>query len=178
MSNEDYYSQHPPQGGYSSPPATAYNPPNSYQQYDGHGPYGGYASATYSQSSFNSPQPNAYNQLAAPTRHDTYGDRPPSEHSTRQYQYEETRGYPYPPPAPSASYGDYDSRYDNPYEDDRKEKRRDGKHEGEKSLGATLLGAAGGGVLGHELGNGPLATIGGVIAGAIGANVLEKQHEK
>ncbi|GAB7354616.1 hypothetical protein MBLNU459_g5054t2 [Dothideomycetes sp. NU459] len=46
--------------------------------------------------------------------------------------------------------------------------------EGERGLGASLLGGASGALLGHEMGGGALATIGGLIAGAIGANVLEK----
>ena len=49
---------------------------------------------------------------------------------------------------------------------------------GERGLGATIAGASGGGFLGHELGGGPLATIGGAIAGAIGANMLEKRHHR
>lgn len=53
-----------------------------------------------------------------------------------------------------------------------------GAGEGEKGLGATLIGSAGGGFLGHQLGGGALGTIGGMIAGAVGANVLENKHEK
>jgi len=48
----------------------------------------------------------------------------------------------------------------------------------EKGIGAGLLGGAGGAMLGHELGGGGIATIGGLIAGAIGANMLESRHEK
>ncbi|MCJ1429973.1 hypothetical protein MMC29_007888 [Sticta canariensis] len=47
-----------------------------------------------------------------------------------------------------------------------------------KGIGATLVGAAGGGLLGHEIGGGALGTLGGALAGAIGANALEKRHER
>lgn len=40
------------------------------------------------------------------------------------------------------------------------------------------MGAAGGGLLGHEIGGGSLGTLGGALAGAIGANALEKRHER
>lgn len=53
-----------------------------------------------------------------------------------------------------------------------------GAGEGERGLGATLIGAAGGGFLGHEVGGGALATIGGMIAGAVGANKLEGRRER
>lgn len=40
------------------------------------------------------------------------------------------------------------------------------------------MGAAGGGLLGHEIGGGAIGTLGGALAGAIGANALEKRHER
>ncbi|KAI9831488.1 MAG: hypothetical protein M1826_003378 [Phylliscum demangeonii] len=49
-------------------------------------------------------------------------------------------------------------------------------YERERKFGAAALGAAGGGFLGHELGGGAIATIGGAIAGAIGVEMLEKHH--
>lgn len=45
--------------------------------------------------------------------------------------------------------------------------------EGERGLGASLLGGAAGAFAGHKMGGGGLGTVGGMIAGAIGANVLE-----
>ena len=53
-----------------------------------------------------------------------------------------------------------------------------GPQEGERGIGATLIGAGSGGFLGHELGGGMLGTLGGMIAGVVGANMLEKRHHK
>lgn len=47
-----------------------------------------------------------------------------------------------------------------------------------KEWGSAAVGAAAGGLLGNELGHGPLATIGGLVAGAYGAHELERRHEK
>lgn len=41
-----------------------------------------------------------------------------------------------------------------------------------------MLGSAGGAFLGHKLGGGTLGTLGGLVAGAIGANALEDKHDK
>ena len=55
----------------------------------------------------------------------------------------------------------------------------DEHHHKRKEIGATLVGAAGGGALAKEvLGGGTLATLGGVVAGAVAANALEKRHER
>jgi len=48
----------------------------------------------------------------------------------------------------------------------------------EKGLGGELAWSRWGAFLGHELFGGGLGTVGGVIAGAVGANILEKKHEK
>jgi hypothetical protein len=45
-------------------------------------------------------------------------------------------------------------------------------------LGSTLIGGAGGAFVGHKLGGGPLGTIGGLVAGAMGANILDSKHDK
>lgn len=68
-----------------------------------------------------------------------------------------------------------DDKYDS---DGRREKRRSRSRSREKGLVSTLAGAAGGGYLGHELGGGAIGTVGGLLAGAIGARELEKRHEK
>ena len=44
-------------------------------------------------------------------------------------------------------------------------------------IGASAVGALAGGMLGHEVGHGKMATIGGALLGGIGANLIEK-HEK
>ena len=44
--------------------------------------------------------------------------------------------------------------------------------DGERGLGSTLIGGAGGAFLGNKMGGGALGTIGGLIAGAVGANML------
>lgn len=55
----------------------------------------------------------------------------------------------------------------------------DEHHHKGKKIGATLVGAAGGGALAKEvLGGGKLATLGGAVAGAVAANALEKRHER
>lgn len=55
----------------------------------------------------------------------------------------------------------------------------DEHHHKGKEIGATLVGAAGGGALAKEvLGGGKLATLGGAVAGAVAANALEKRHER
>lgn len=55
----------------------------------------------------------------------------------------------------------------------------DEHHHRGKEIGATLVGAAGGGALAKEvLGGGKLATLGGAVAGAVAANALERRHER
>lgn len=49
-----------------------------------------------------------------------------------------------------------------------------GKPEGEKGLGSSLLGAAGGGLVGHKIGGGLLGTAGGALAGAAGMGLASK----
>lgn len=45
-------------------------------------------------------------------------------------------------------------------------------------MASGLLGAAGGGVLGHEVGGGGIGTVLGAVAGAVGANMFEKHEQK
>jgi hypothetical protein len=40
------------------------------------------------------------------------------------------------------------------------------------------VGSVGGAFLGHKMGGGPLGTMGGMVAGAIGANMLDSKHDK
>ena len=95
-----------------------------------------------------------------------YENRPAiSHHSSHQ-----------PPYAPSTGSSAYvDSRDYNYYEDEKKPKN---DHSTEKGIGATLVGGGAGAFLGHEFGGGTLGTVGGMIAGAVGANALERRHER
>ncbi|KAF5861382.1 hypothetical protein ETB97_000345 [Aspergillus alliaceus] len=51
-----------------------------------------------------------------------------------------------------------------------------GGKEGEKGLGSSVLGAAGGGLVGHKLGGGLLGTAGGALVGAAGMNLVNKAY--
>lgn len=50
--------------------------------------------------------------------------------------------------------------------------------EQDRGLGATLMGGGAAGWAAHHAGGGVLGTVGGAVAGAIGANVLEHQFDK
>ena len=97
-----------------------------------------------------------------------YDNRPPSSHSPSHYPSHQP---PYAPPTGPGAYAD--SR--DYYEDEKKPKK---DHSTEKGIGATLVGGGAGAFLGHELGGGALGTVGGMIAGAVGANALERRHER
>jgi hypothetical protein len=51
-------------------------------------------------------------------------------------------------------------------------------HDGAKDIGASLLGAAVGGLAGHEIGHGAAATLIGAVAGGVVGHKLESRHEK
>ena len=74
--------------------------------------------------------------------------------------------------------GSKDSDYGSGDETVVKEKKKKSLSGKEKGLGASLLGGAGGAFVGHEMGGGALGTILGIGAGAVGAALLEKDHEK
>ncbi|KAK4989255.1 hypothetical protein LTR50_003361 [Elasticomyces elasticus] len=190
------------QGQYGAPPPQQYSPQN--QQY-GHSSYPQqqyppplqqpYPSDPYQQS-LPPPQQNYAPYQPPPPQYGTHSPAPSYNTQVAPYpidSQEHTRSYsPYPPPnhhqsgyappplstrydqpgyhqgAPAQQRGQYDQGYGGP----------GGAAEGEKGLGATLVGGAGGAFLGHELGGGPLGLIGGLIAGAVGANALENRHEK
>ena len=105
----------------------------------------------------------------------------PYEPEAERYTYTETRrSSKHHHRRHSSDDRAFDRRYkDDKYGNDgRREKRRSRSRSREKSLVSTLAGAAGGGYLGHELGGGAIGTVGGLLAGAIGARELEKRHEK
>lgn len=105
----------------------------------------------------------------------------------------------YRPQSYGGSYNDYDS-YDEEY-DDRRSSRRDRKSsksksrksrsrsgfrgqldkrfdKSEKGLTTGALGALAGGLVGHEVGKGALATVAGVVLGGLGANAFEARNER
>jgi len=51
-------------------------------------------------------------------------------------------------------------------------------HDGVKDIGASLLGAAVGGLAGHEIGHGGVSTLLGVVAGGVAGHKLEERHER
>lgn len=56
--------------------------------------------------------------------------------------------------------------------------REDGKPDKKKEIAAALIGAAGGGLLGHEFGGNPITAILGAAAGAFAGDQFEKNREK
>ncbi|KAL8809609.1 MAG: hypothetical protein Q9200_003263 [Gallowayella weberi] len=109
-------------------------------------------------------------QQYVPAAYSPHGDLPLSQsrHSP-QPAYPNTQSLtPYHPPSPS--YSPRASSRDERYlyaDSDRDRPRR-----------SALLGAAGGGFLGHKYGGGTLGAIGGAVAGAVGANLADKEWEK
>ncbi|KAK3721963.1 hypothetical protein LTR37_002779 [Vermiconidia calcicola] len=119
-------------------------------------------------------------------RRDRYQDDRDRRYDDRDYddrdrrtQYSDDRSY-------------YDDRDERDERDRRSEQRRRdsrasptggnkdvfGGKEGQRGLSAQVLGGAMGGLAGHEFGGGVLETLGGMVVGAVGAKVLENEHEK
>lgn len=180
MASGDYYNQgHQPapqhnQGGYpSQQPYGGYPPP--LPQYGAPSP------------AYGSPAPGYSGGYAPPVSHlllaDSFSTDTWPYKAPQQYEQPRPGGYydqgshhnssygHHAQPAGPGAYADADRGHGPP----GSEGPDGGK---ERGLGATLVGASGGGFLGHELGGGALGTIGGAIAGAIGANMLEKRHHK
>lgn len=198
--------QHYGQQGYDAPPQQygGHSPyPNQVRTSDSRMKAG--SSLTCRQTGY--PPPNdQYNQYNAPPAHDPYAQQQaPHSYSPAPSYGNQVAPYPhqgdvqardhspYPPaqynaPPHGDAYGgqygqqgygqqppqQYGGGYDaNPHGG----APGAGGPEGERGLGATLVGGAGGAFVGHKLGGGALGTVGGLIAGAIGANVLENHHE-
>jgi hypothetical protein len=51
-------------------------------------------------------------------------------------------------------------------------------HDGAKDIGASLLGAAVGGLAGHESGHGGVSTLLGAVAGGVAGHKLEERYER
>ncbi|MCJ1370536.1 hypothetical protein MMC20_001749 [Loxospora ochrophaea] len=149
----------PPQQGYE-PYNQQYGPPAQQQPYDS----GGYSQSGRHQSSYIPPGESSYYDQA-PSHHSSHSPYPPKDQAPHSPSHN-------PPPSGPGAYAD------RGYDPGSERSRKKPSHEKERSIGAAIAGGAGGAFLGHELGGGPLATIGGMIAGAIGANALEQRHEK
>ncbi|KAI9831802.1 MAG: hypothetical protein M1819_004699 [Sarea resinae] len=150
-------------GGYGGPPQEPYGHGGGYQ---------GQQNAPQHQppNYYSGPPPSGSNQALAP--------QPGYENNYSDYSgsaVQQHGGYAHPPQQQppygqdyrGGEYGALPTGAPGP----------DGK-EGERGLGATLVGSAAGGFLGHEVGGGALGTLGGIIAGAVGANALEHRHDK
>lgn len=82
---------------------------------------------------------------------------------------------PYPPQQPYQQPGANSSYYGvGAHQEKPGQSPAPGGPEGEKGLGSTVIGATGGGILGHKLGHGVLGTAGGALAGAAGMNIVNK----
>ncbi|CAF9935877.1 MAG: hypothetical protein HETSPECPRED_009934 [Heterodermia speciosa] len=152
----------------------AYYQTATQESYSGHQPYrpGDYVPQNQLQLSQNrySPQPSP-----------TYG--PPVTYQPGPYEpegYSESRrSSRHHQRRHSSDNRAIDRRYRDEYVvEERREKRGSRDHSHEKGLASTLAGAAGGGYLGHKIGGGAIGTVGGLLAGAIGARELEKRHER
>ncbi|KZF23327.1 hypothetical protein L228DRAFT_113989 [Xylona heveae TC161] len=200
MAAEGYYGGYPPdQQGYSHPygaPAPGQSEydraPPQQQGYNygespahGYGAQAPYEGSPYPQHQSQYPPPDAYQhhnpppgnyeepRASATLSPYDYNQHPSSRPgSAHGYQSSHSRGYVPGYDAQSTGPGGY--AHPGPSDPGAP----GGGHEGERGLGATLLGAAGGGFVGHEAGGGALGTIAGTLIGAIGANVLENRHEK
>lgn len=134
-------------------------------------------------------------QYPAPA-HDSYGQAPQQGYGAPQQGHYD-QGYdpnrstsPYPPPAQhQQGYHDPNQQYGAPQQQHGYGEQQGygaqqhgqpgapgGPAEGDRGLGSTLIGGAGGAFLGNKLGGGALGTIGGLVAGAIGANVLGDKY--
>jgi len=179
--NHDLHSYQQQQ--YPTTTSDAYQPTASYQ----HSPQAGYANPNSNQLAPYNPQPQTlysrghtpappdYSQYI-PELHQQY--QPQTQHHQQQGHsaqdyYGNSRGTgandPYYAGQPSAQY---------PGQAGYGQAGAVAGQEGDRGLGATLLGGAGGALLGHKTAGGGLGTLGGMLLGAIGANVLENKHEK
>lgn len=158
------------QGAYPPPPQQQHDQYNNTYQQPHHDPYGAQQQYPPPHNAYSSPQP-AYNNAVAVPPYPTEGER---GHS------------PYPPQH-GYEHGGSGGAYGHPQQQHGGQNTGyygeggaapGGAAEGDRGLGATVLGSAGGAFLGHKMGGGALGTLGGMVAGAIGANVLENHHEK
>ncbi|KAJ9619213.1 hypothetical protein H2203_008542 [Taxawa tesnikishii (nom. ined.)] len=187
MSGQEYYNggghyQQPPQHSYDQQGQYGAPPPQGYPPQDAYGGQHYHQQAQYQQPQHHY-QSDQYQQTPYPQSNDPYQQNPHYDTHSPVPSYNNQQHQGYAPPPLSAGYDQPGYSQGAPSYSDHHQKNdyRDqgpGGAEGERGLGATLIGGAGGAFLGHELGGGALGTIGGLIAGAIGANALENRHEK
>jgi hypothetical protein len=136
--------------GYQAPPHDSYQ---QHQQSQQHG-YGAPPQGQYDQSY----DPNRSHSPYPPPQQHLQGYQDPHQQQQQHGYGDQQQGYGAPQPA----YGQQHGQPGAP----------GGPAEGDRGLGSTLIGGASGAFLGNKLGGGALGTIGGLVAGAIGANVL------
>ncbi|KAL8722321.1 MAG: hypothetical protein Q9225_001169 [Loekoesia sp. 1 TL-2023] len=148
----------------------------------------------YQQQSY-APYPSQNQRQYSPGDYTPHGDRQLTQsRRSPQPAYPTTQSLtPYHPPSPGYEHrpSSRDERY--LYADEDRERRhrhrsrsrhshrsksRSRSRSRSRDLGSALLGAAGGGFLGHKYGGGALGTLGGAVAGAVGANFAEKEWDK
>ncbi|KAE8309215.1 hypothetical protein BDV41DRAFT_439503 [Aspergillus transmontanensis] len=175
-------------------------PPHSNNQYGG---YGGQPGSYPAQNQYGQPPQQGYYQSTPAydqqphTQHPSYGQQqnypPPYSAGPQQGGYPGEYGHgqgsymnppqdgghsPYPQQqyqqGESASY--YGASTQSAYASHPGQAPGPAGQEGEKGLGSSILGATGGGFVGHKLGGGLLGTAGGALVGAVGANLANKAY--
>lgn len=129
----------------------------------------------------------AYLNLSQSSPRDPY-NRPASAGRVDRYRPQSYQGGSY---ADSYDdYDDYDRRSSRRSRSSKSKSQRSRSRSGirgqldkrfdktEQGLTSGALGALAGGLVGHEVGKGPLATVAGVVLGGLGANAFEAHHER
>lgn len=136
--------QPPPQQGYGAPPQIQVD--HSYDPNRSHSPY---PPSVQQHSGYPAPQDqHQQNQQYGYGQQPGYGDHQQQGYGQQGGYGDQQHGQPGQPGEPG------------------------GPVEGDRGLGSTLIGGAGGAFLGNKMGGGTLGTLGGLVAGAIGANML------
>lgn len=144
-------------------------------------------SQTYQPSQYAPPVPDTYASGALTTRHGSRDDGYYPSQSNMQLSQSsyrpsasDRRGSDYldPNDGRSSRHHHKSSRSHSRHGSDEKSGGRERSKSRGKEWGATAAGAAAGGLIGNELGHGPLAALVGVAAGAYGAHELERKHER
>lgn len=143
------------QNPYPAPAHDQYGQAQQHQQ--GYGAPHGQYDQSYDANRSHSPYPPAAQHQQYSDPNQQYGQQ---QHGQQQYGQQQQHGY-----------GDQQHQQGQ-YGQPGVPSGPGGPADGERGLGSTLIGGAGGAFLGNQLGGGALGTIGGLIAGAVGANML------